>query len=493
MTDWVLKGSIRGPAGEIPSVSQFLKIAGGALSNGDNEKIASLLIMGEGTSLSLDTSEMYSNIAVNGPSGSNKKIRLQSSSSSSTFAMDDKSVGSITDTILSGSGNALATDKAVKDYVDTSIADIDIPEALPEGGTEGQVLTKTSEGEAWSDIPDAFPAGGNTGQVLTKTSDGEVWSDIPDALPSGGTNGQVLTKTTDGEAWSNIPTELPQDGTTGQILKKGQNGAEWVDSIVVDTSVADVAARESVAIVDDPDNPKSGIVLKTDPETQKTIITGVGDKVVDEVHIADISDTSTAPGELAVNLDTMKMYVDENVPKIPDDVVTFEQVNDQYSELLVNGKNIGNISLLDGSVAGSDSKKIMGLGVDSGLSGALGFFANDLNTFDRIDLTTSSNGPKLILNNIVNGADGVICLQCETATDEDSGGTPKFTMGIKTVTGFTDIISLDATGDKLATDKAVSDYVKQAVDSQESLTTASNQDFCTYFGLQYDAAEWGDA
>ena len=229
MTDWVLKGSIRGPAGEIPNVDQFLKIAGGALSNGDNEKIASLLIMGEGTSLSLDTSKTYSNIAVNGPSGSNKKIRLQSSSSSSTFTMDDKSIGSITDTILSGSGNALATDKAVKDYVDTSIADIDIPEALPEGGTEGQVLTKTSEGEAWSDIPDALPSGGNTGQVLTKTSDGEVWSDIPDAFPSGGTNGQVLTKTVDGEAWSDIPDAFPSGGTNGQVLTKTSEGEAWSD------------------------------------------------------------------------------------------------------------------------------------------------------------------------------------------------------------------------------------------------------------------------
>ena len=233
MTDWVLKGSIRGPAGEIPNVDQFLKIAGGALSNGDNEKIASLLIMGEGTSLSLDTSKTYSNIAVNGPSGSNKKIRLQSSSSSSTFTMDDKSVGSITDTILSGSGNALATDKAVKDYVDTSIADIDIPEALPEGGTEGQVLTKTSEGEAWSDIPDAFPAGGNTGQVLTKTSDGEVWSDIPDALPSGGNTGQVLTKTEDGGEWADAPqpdlSSYVETSTLSAVLSNNFRGRDGIE------------------------------------------------------------------------------------------------------------------------------------------------------------------------------------------------------------------------------------------------------------------------
>lgn len=47
---------------------------------------------------------------------------------------------------------------------------------LPAGGTEGQVLTKTAEGEAWQDAPDGLPSGGSQGDVLAKTASGEEWS-----------------------------------------------------------------------------------------------------------------------------------------------------------------------------------------------------------------------------------------------------------------------------------------------------------------------------
>ena len=99
------------------------------------------------------------------------------------------------------SNKNLVTEKAVKAAIDA------IPEALPEGGTEGQVLTKTSDGKAWQDIPEALPEGGTTGQVLTKTADGEAWQDAPeqdmtgmatfksvmgtDILAKMGTNGQA--------------------------------------------------------------------------------------------------------------------------------------------------------------------------------------------------------------------------------------------------------------------------------------------------------------
>lgn len=494
MTDWVLKGSIRGPAGEIPSVSQFLKIAGGALSNGDNENIASLLIMGEGTSLSLDTSQTYSNIAVNGPSGSNKKIRLQSSSSSSTFTMDDKSVGSITDTILSGSGNALATDKAVKDYVDTSIADIDIPEALPEGGTEGQVLTKTSEGEAWSDIPDALPAGGNTGQVLTKTSDGEVWSDIPDALPSGGTNGQVLTKTTDGEAWSNVPTELPQDGTTGQILKKGQSGAEWVDSIVVDTSVADVAARDSVAIVDDPDNPKSGIILKTDPETQKTIITGVGDKFVDEVHANDVN----IQNSISVNGKQINSITDAIESEATGSSLVTDKAVKEYVEEVSGGVKVPTPSGSDGYVL-TLSGEYLNLEWKapriSPVTGSL--FVVRLIDIDHEQFRLNFETIKPVDDSIVYQDSFTIpkgshILFSDSADFDGQVWTVNstITMGLDGDNNWSCAEYVSFNNSMEGNAVLTPGYIPA---KEETLATASNQDFCTYFGLQYDAVEWGDA
>lgn len=60
-----------------------------------------------------------------------------------------KSVTGITDSISdSPEGLNLATDKAVADYVTAHAGD-----ALPEGGTDGQVLTKTADGEAWEDVP----------------------------------------------------------------------------------------------------------------------------------------------------------------------------------------------------------------------------------------------------------------------------------------------------------------------------------------------------
>ena len=68
-----------------------------------------------------------------------------------TFDMGEKSVNGIVDAVGEGAdGTKLVTDKAVKD----AIAAIEIPDPLPSGGTDGQVLTKTADGEAWEDIPD---------------------------------------------------------------------------------------------------------------------------------------------------------------------------------------------------------------------------------------------------------------------------------------------------------------------------------------------------
>ena len=72
--------------------------------------------------------------------------------------------------------------------------------SVPSGGTQGQVLTKSSATDyayGWADVPAEIPATGTTGYVLTKQSNGFGWAAVPDPaheLPSGGTNGQILTK-----------------------------------------------------------------------------------------------------------------------------------------------------------------------------------------------------------------------------------------------------------------------------------------------------------
>ena len=60
-------------------------------------------------------------------------------------------------------------------------------------------------------------------------------------------------------------------------------------------------------------------------------------------------------------------------------------------------------------------------------------------------------------------------------------------MGSKSVSSITDTISTSPSGNALATDKAVADYVDA---NASTVKTASNQDFCEYFGMEYNAEDW---
>lgn len=115
----------------------------------------------------------------------------------------------------------------------------------PPGGSEGQVLTKTANGQEWRDAPDTGVTtfNGRTGHVTPKTGDytaemvgarSNTWTpnaaDVG-AMPavSGGTEGQVLTKTSNGQEWQDAPDGLPDGGAEGQILIKTASGAAWGD------------------------------------------------------------------------------------------------------------------------------------------------------------------------------------------------------------------------------------------------------------------------
>ena len=115
---------------------------------------------------------------------------------------------------------------------------------LPSGGTTGQVLTKTASGQAWDDV-DGLPSGGTAGQVLTKnssTSGDASWQDV-DGLPAGGTAGQVLTKQsiTDGDAdW-----ETPTGGQWGQITGTLSNQTDLVAALDAKANASNLATIES--------------------------------------------------------------------------------------------------------------------------------------------------------------------------------------------------------------------------------------------------------
>lgn len=132
-----------------------------------------------------------------------------------TFDMGEKSVNGIVDAVGEGAdGTKLATDKAVKD----AIAAIEIPDPLPAGGTDGQVLTKTADGEAWEDIPDYENATTEYDGLMSASDKSKLdgIAEGADKLPDGGTEGQVLTKTSDGEAWADVP----QPDLTGVVKFK---------------------------------------------------------------------------------------------------------------------------------------------------------------------------------------------------------------------------------------------------------------------------------
>ena len=106
----------------------------------------------------------------------------------------------------------------------------------PAGGTDGQILTKTSDGVEWGDAPDTGVTtfNGRTGAVTPQDGDytagmvgarPDTWTpsaaDVG-AMPavSGGTEGQVLTKTETGQAWQDAPeTGLSQDAADARYLK----------------------------------------------------------------------------------------------------------------------------------------------------------------------------------------------------------------------------------------------------------------------------------
>lgn len=80
-----------------------------------------------------------------------------------------------------------------------------------------------------------IPETGTAGQFLKKTSTGVEFADVPGCLPSGGTEGQFLKKTATGEVWAAVPTELPAEGTAGQFLKKTSDGVEYASIVQVPT------------------------------------------------------------------------------------------------------------------------------------------------------------------------------------------------------------------------------------------------------------------
>lgn len=84
---------------------------------------------------------------------------------------------------------------------------------------------------------------------------GDDWTPTADDVgaipaPEGGTAGQVLTKTVDGEAWQDAPSGLPDGGTEGQMLYKSAEGAEWGDKPVMMVNITPSSDNPGMMVAD---------------------------------------------------------------------------------------------------------------------------------------------------------------------------------------------------------------------------------------------------
>ena len=111
----------------------------------------------------------------------------------------------------------------------------------PDGGTTGQVLTKTASGQEWADI-DALPEGGTTGQILTVGASGAAeWADPPDTgvttfnnrsgavTPQAGDYSADMIEFADGETFQQKYDAGELTGPQGEQGPKGDTGAPGAD------------------------------------------------------------------------------------------------------------------------------------------------------------------------------------------------------------------------------------------------------------------------
>lgn len=133
--------------------------------------------------------------------------------------------------------------------------EINAGDAFPEGGEEGQVLKKTADGVEWANDTDTTYQNATQDAAGLMSSSDKTKLDNLISVPTGGTDGQVLTKTSDGVAWENVQTgsSFPEGGTVGQVLKKTEGGTEWAND---NNTTYENASQSSAGLMSSADKTK---------------------------------------------------------------------------------------------------------------------------------------------------------------------------------------------------------------------------------------------
>lgn len=164
---------------------------------------------------------------------------------------------------------------------------------VPTDGNQGEMLYCDNTGRShWGPAPKGIPDGGTTGQVLTKTSTGEEWSDAPSGLPEGGTEGQVIKKTADGAEWDDAEW-LPLSGGTmsGDIAMGGHK----ITNLGAPTNANDAVRQADLKVVSDE---VDGIIAGTTGITlAPATTTKIGGVIVgDGIEVEEDGTISVTPG-----------------------------------------------------------------------------------------------------------------------------------------------------------------------------------------------------
>ena len=254
------------------------------------------------TSFDLDmrSSDGTSIVTITGDELFGEKTSAITMNGDATFTMNDKDVKGITDVVgSSADGTKLATDKAVKDAIDA----IEIPDPLPAGGTDGQVLTKTADGEAWEDIPD-YENATTEYDGLMSAADKTKLDGIQagaDKLPDGAMAGQYLRYNGSSAYWFNIPIAGEQvDGLMTSEDKHKLNGIEEGANKLPDatsagqvlTVVENEESELGYAWQDAPEPDMTGVVKKSG-----SALTSDGE-LIDQIYVTS---SGTAPVMAMVN------------------------------------------------------------------------------------------------------------------------------------------------------------------------------------------------
>lgn len=231
------------------------------------------------------------------------------------------------------------TDAASKEYVDDTITVSLVGNYIPMGqkGQANGVASLDDEGKVPSaQLPpmDYVPTSRTVnGHALSAdvTLDADDVGAIPN--PTGGTEGQVLTKTSAGEEWSDAPSGLPEGGTEGQILKRGASGAEWDDAEWLPLSGGEVSGtvtfRNYISIRDYISmyrNADIKFIFSGIEDSGKIIFDSISSDV--NINIGPVEDNSGH----ALSIDSRITNIE--TPKENTDAVTLGYLNTQLSTKL---------------------------------------------------------------------------------------------------------------------------------------------------------------